>query len=269
VDYTVKHTNNRNVGTATVTITGKGNYSGKLIRTFKITKGYNPITGKNAVTTAAKTVSLAKVKAAHQAVKPITVKSSRGKISYEKLSGSWRLIVGKQTGKVTVRKGTPAGTYTAMVRVSASGNANVKAGSHTVKVTVHVTGGSAPAPSKPPIRESESNDTYSAADPVKVGQTISGKTSYDDDDFFSVYVGAPGTYTVHLANDTVRTNGINLHAWLYDSSYDSYSQEIQMPVNKKATSTVKVSLKKGRNYIWIWGGVESGQHAYHLWVTRG
>ena len=34
--YTVKYTNNKNVGTATVTITFKGNYSGKLTKTFTI-----------------------------------------------------------------------------------------------------------------------------------------------------------------------------------------------------------------------------------------
>ncbi|MBQ6663115.1 MAG: cell wall-binding repeat-containing protein, partial [Firmicutes bacterium] len=36
-DYTVSYKNNTNAGTATVTITGKGNYSGTLTKTFKIT----------------------------------------------------------------------------------------------------------------------------------------------------------------------------------------------------------------------------------------
>lgn len=35
-DYTVKYTNNTNAGTATVTITGKGYYTGKLVETFEI-----------------------------------------------------------------------------------------------------------------------------------------------------------------------------------------------------------------------------------------
>ncbi|WP_455538581.1 glycosyl hydrolase 53 family protein [Terrisporobacter sp.] len=37
-DYTVKYSNNKAVGTATITITGKGNYTGTIKKTFKITK---------------------------------------------------------------------------------------------------------------------------------------------------------------------------------------------------------------------------------------
>ncbi len=35
-DYTVTYENNTEIGTATVTITGKGNYTGTLTKTFKI-----------------------------------------------------------------------------------------------------------------------------------------------------------------------------------------------------------------------------------------
>ena len=38
IDYTVTYSDNTNAGTATVTITGKGNYGGELVKTFKITK---------------------------------------------------------------------------------------------------------------------------------------------------------------------------------------------------------------------------------------
>lgn len=37
-DYTVSYTNNVNAGQATATITGKGNYSGKIVKTFTINK---------------------------------------------------------------------------------------------------------------------------------------------------------------------------------------------------------------------------------------
>ena len=37
-DYTVTYSNNKKVGTATVKITGKGNYKGTITKTFKITK---------------------------------------------------------------------------------------------------------------------------------------------------------------------------------------------------------------------------------------
>lgn len=37
IDYIVKYKSNKKIGTATITITGKGNYTGKIKRTFKIT----------------------------------------------------------------------------------------------------------------------------------------------------------------------------------------------------------------------------------------
>lgn len=43
VDYTIAYTNNTNVGKATITITGKGNYTGEVTRTFQITAA--PISG--------------------------------------------------------------------------------------------------------------------------------------------------------------------------------------------------------------------------------
>ena len=44
-DYTLRYANNLNVGKATVHITGKGNYTGKRIRTFKINPSGTKITG--------------------------------------------------------------------------------------------------------------------------------------------------------------------------------------------------------------------------------
>ena len=35
-DYTVKYKNNKNIGKATITITGKGNYKGTVKKTFQI-----------------------------------------------------------------------------------------------------------------------------------------------------------------------------------------------------------------------------------------
>ncbi|SFQ02939.1 Leucine rich repeat-containing protein [Lachnospiraceae bacterium XBB1006] len=46
-DYTVTYLNNQNVGTATVTITGKGNYSGSQIATFRIIDNSIVITAKD------------------------------------------------------------------------------------------------------------------------------------------------------------------------------------------------------------------------------
>ena len=42
-DYRVSYSNNVNPGTATVTITGCGNYTGEIVKTFKITKKETPV----------------------------------------------------------------------------------------------------------------------------------------------------------------------------------------------------------------------------------
>ena len=53
VDYTVAYANNVNVGTATVIVTGKGNYTGGITKTFEIKE--KPAPAKNTTLTDAKT----------------------------------------------------------------------------------------------------------------------------------------------------------------------------------------------------------------------
>lgn len=55
-DYTVKYAKNKAVGKATVTVVGKGNYTGKVSRTFNIVKAKNPLVVKGV----AKQVKLAR-----------------------------------------------------------------------------------------------------------------------------------------------------------------------------------------------------------------
>lgn len=43
-DYTVSYEGNINIGTATLTVTGKGSYTGSVKRTFEITKKAAKIT---------------------------------------------------------------------------------------------------------------------------------------------------------------------------------------------------------------------------------
>ncbi|WP_028510368.1 leucine-rich repeat protein [Ruminococcus sp. NK3A76] len=66
VDYTITYTNNVNIGTATATITGKGNYTGTLKKTFTITgdlskatvEGLSDVTYTGAAQTPALTVKI-------------------------------------------------------------------------------------------------------------------------------------------------------------------------------------------------------------------
>jgi|GEM_PF-6094401 len=125
-DYTVAYSNNTNVGTAKVTITGTGKYAGTKTVTFKIVKAANPIklTAKTA------TVKYAALSKKNQVVKQTavcTVSGAQGKLSYNKVKGNKKITINKKTGKVTVKKGLKRGTYKVKMKVKAAGNANYKA----------------------------------------------------------------------------------------------------------------------------------------------
>ena len=120
--------------TVTITATAKDNKAVQAKCRVTIQKLVNPIT----VTTEAKTVKYAKVKEAKQTVKAITVKNAKGTVTYEKTSGSGMLSVDPSTGKITVRKGTKKGTYSAVVRVTAAGNSRYREKSVKVKVKIIV-----------------------------------------------------------------------------------------------------------------------------------
>ena len=136
-DYTVSYKNNKNAGTATVTITGTGDFTGTTSTTFKINKIANPMTAK--AKKSSFTLSLSKVKSAAQTVAtPITVSKAQGTVTYKKSSGSANITVDSKTGKLTVKKGTAKGTYTIKVQVKAAGNTNYNAATKTVTLKVVV-----------------------------------------------------------------------------------------------------------------------------------
>lgn len=133
--YSVSYKNNINAGSASVILTGKGNYTGTAVKKFTIAKANNPITVK------AKKVTLkaAKVAAKNASVKrakAVTVKKAKGKLSFKKAKGSKAITVNKKTGKITVKKGTKKGTYKVKIKVSAAGNANYKKAVKTVTLKI-------------------------------------------------------------------------------------------------------------------------------------
>ena len=62
---------------------------------------------------------------------------AKGKLTYKKVSGNKHIKVSKN-GKVTVKKGTPKGTYKIKVRIKAAKTSTYKAASKTVTVKVKV-----------------------------------------------------------------------------------------------------------------------------------
>ena len=129
----VTYSNNKNAGTAKMTIKGKGDYKGTIKKTFKIKKAANTVK----VSTSIKTVDHNVLSYLDCNVKPISIKKAKGKISCKKVSGSSALTV-KSNGAVVVKKWTSTGLYTAKIKVTAKGNRNYKSKSKTVTAKIVV-----------------------------------------------------------------------------------------------------------------------------------
>ena len=140
-DYTAKWSNasSKKAGTYTVTVTGKGIYTGTTKATYKIKKAANTLKIKAKTAT----VKYSKVKKKAQTLKVSKVitftNKGQGAKTYVKKSGNKKITIAKKTGKVTVKKGLKKGTYKVKVNVKAKGNANYKASAWktvTFKITV-------------------------------------------------------------------------------------------------------------------------------------
>ena len=135
-DYAAKWSNgsSKNAGTYTVTITGKGNYTGTAKATYMINKATNPlkIGAKTATIKYSKLRKKTQTLAVSKVIK-FTKKADDKKtytlVSAKKGSKSFKKYfkINKTTGKVTVKKGLKKGTYKVKVKVKAAGNANYKA----------------------------------------------------------------------------------------------------------------------------------------------
>lgn len=132
-DYTVTYKNNKNAGTAYVLITGKGNYTDTITKTFVINKAAQKISVKKA------SVKY-KASALKKAKKSFSIKASasgKGKITYKVTSYPSKaksFISVSKTGKVTLKKKAKKGTY--KVKVSAASNSNYKSTAKTITIKV-------------------------------------------------------------------------------------------------------------------------------------
>ena len=120
-DYTLTYKNNKNIGTAKVTITGKGNYKGSITKSFKIVKG-------------TPTLKFAKTKVTITGIgKTYTNKlttNSGGKKTFTSSNKSV-VTVNATTGKLTAKK---AGKATITVKLAATSKFKARTGKFTVTV---------------------------------------------------------------------------------------------------------------------------------------
>lgn len=116
-DYTVEYSNNTNAGTATVTVTGIGNYTGTLTKTFTINKAAQTINA----TIASNTLSVG-------ATSRIT-SSGKGSINFS--SSNTAVATVSSSGVVT---GISVGAAT--ITVTAAGNSNYNSASKIITIFV-------------------------------------------------------------------------------------------------------------------------------------
>lgn len=147
-DYTVKWSNgsSRRAGTYTLTVTGKGVYTGTAKATYTIKKAANPLKVKGRTVTIKRKALKKKARTLKVSKVIKFTKKGRGTMSYRLVSAkkggkSYRKYfkVNAKTGKVTVKKKLKKGTYTVKVKVKAAGATNYKPSAwKTVKIKVKI-----------------------------------------------------------------------------------------------------------------------------------
>ena len=121
IDYTVEYSNNVNVGTATVTITGKGDYRGTITHTFSIKKAANKITANKRTYTVVGNLS-------KSVTAKISAKAAYGKLKY--VSDNRKVVV-SSSGKVTIPKG-----FSGMATVTLTSKSTKNYSSASCKISV-------------------------------------------------------------------------------------------------------------------------------------
>ncbi len=136
--YTVTYADNKNAGTAKVTVTMTSDwYEGTKDFTFRIKKAANPLSAKGKTVTV-KYASLSKKAKAIARKSAITLSKAKGTVTYAKVSGNKKITIDKKTGKITVAKGLKKGVYSVKIKVKAAGTGNYKALAQTVTVKVKI-----------------------------------------------------------------------------------------------------------------------------------
>ena len=138
-DYTLSYKNNKNAGTASVVINGKGVFTGSKTVTFTIAKAKNTV--KFAKQTKKANAKTLKKKAVKITIKKAT--KAKGGVTYS-LAGvvnakyKKNFSINKTTGKITVKRNTKPGTYKLKVKATAKGNKNYRSASVTAVITIKV-----------------------------------------------------------------------------------------------------------------------------------
>ena len=119
----VEYRNNVNVGTATMIISGKGDYSGTIEKTFKINPAKNAITFTSSTK---RTVDASLFKSGSMTIQLFASARENPKITYKLSSGGNNFIKLGSNGKLMLKKGLKKGTYMLKIKMTAKATDNYK-----------------------------------------------------------------------------------------------------------------------------------------------
>lgn len=136
-DYQATFKNNKNAGTAQITILGIGRFYGSVTKSFRIQKAYNPV----AVTKTKIKVNTAKMRNGKQTVRLSVNVKEKAKKTFRRVSvpkKAKKYIAVSKNGKITVKKGLKKGTYKIKVRVTTAETKNYRKTSKTKTIRITV-----------------------------------------------------------------------------------------------------------------------------------
>ena len=168
-DYTISYKNNVNAGTATITITGQGNYTGTVEKTFKINGDANPIKVTNKTVYTGSTVDLSTLVSDAQGDVTFSIKTN-GTTTASILSGS-KLTAGAMST-------TDDKDQTVVITAKAAGNGNYNPGNKDITITVQKYTATLSWTSTTPDSIIYGTTGKTATATVKVTEGTAGKVTY-------------------------------------------------------------------------------------------
>ncbi|MBR0405757.1 MAG: S8 family serine peptidase [Eggerthellaceae bacterium] len=138
VGSTTGRVTGKKIGVATISARLTGAPHIKISKKVRVVRGPNPMALKAVTKEVAYSGLRGKSKRVSGAI--TFTKAAKGKVTYKKVSSgsSSKLSINEKTGKITVKKGTPRGTYRIKVTVRAAGNASYKPRMRTITVKIKV-----------------------------------------------------------------------------------------------------------------------------------
>ncbi len=248
-NYTVSYKNNKNVGVGTITVTGKGSYTGSVSKTFKI---------------APKKVTSLKASSDDASIKLTWNKATgaTGYYVYRYTNKTWKKIATVSAATYTDKKLTSATAYKYKV------NAYYKKGSTTITgdaATISTT----TTPSKPTGLSATSKET-SVTLSWKAVTRAKGYAVYvyKDSKWSKISTTSSTSYTVtELSADTAYRFAVRAYYKYSDKTYYSgYSEKYASTCPKKTSSLTVTDV--GHDSVTLKWGKVSGATGYKVYVSE-